>query len=114
VEKPPVSSAAPPSLAVPAEQAAEVAALARRRDEGLAELARRTTRPRGYVGKFEQPGPTLRKHRGDPMLPREAVAPGGLTFVGPRLSLAADAPEAEKGVVLDAKKVINTGTQIKP
>ena len=81
---------------VPAEQAAEVATLARRRDEGLAELARRTTRPRGYVGKFEQPGPTLRKHRGDPMLPREAVAPGGLTFVGPRLSLAADAPEAER------------------
>ncbi|MEI7914637.1 MAG: LpqN/LpqT family lipoprotein [Mycobacteriaceae bacterium] len=30
------------------------------------------------------------------------------------IQLNADAPEAEKGVVIDAMKVINTGTQIKP
>jgi hypothetical protein len=81
---------------VPADKAAEVATLARRQSELLTEVTRLGTKPRGYVGKFEQPGPTLRKHRGDPTQPREPVAPGGLSRIGAKLALPADAPEADR------------------
>ena len=81
---------------VPAGKAAEVAALSLRRIELQTELAKFTANPRGYVGRLEQPGPTLRKHRGDPTQPREPVAPGALSLIGAKLTLPADAPEADR------------------
>ena len=81
---------------VPAGKAAEVAALSRRRAELQTELAKFTANPRGYVGKLVQPGPTLRKHRGDPTQPREPVPPGALSLIGTKMILPADAPEAER------------------
>jgi hypothetical protein len=85
---------------VPADKAAWIDALAQRHTELLTEITRLMTKPRGYAGKFEQPGPTLRKHRGDPTQPREPVAPGALTRIGPKLSLPADAPESERRLAL--------------
>ena len=41
-----------------------------------------TTVPVVYAGTFTEPGPTFRFHRGDPMQPREAIAPGTLSEVG--------------------------------
>ncbi len=53
-----------------------------------------------YAGRFAAPEPTPRLHRGDPLQPREAVAPGALSAFGPKLSLAADAPERERRLAL--------------
>lgn len=52
-----------------------------------------------YAGKFEQPGPTHRLHRGEPEQPREQVAPGGIS-VFDRLELAIDAPEQRRRMAL--------------
>jgi hypothetical protein len=51
----------------------------------------------GYVGLFEQPEETHRLHRGDPMAPRETVAPGGLAALG-TLELAKDLAEQQRRV----------------
>jgi hypothetical protein len=56
--------------------------------------------PMVYSGRFEQPGPTYRLYRGNPMQPREAVRPGALTAFGPRLELKADSPEQERRLAL--------------
>jgi len=86
-----------PSLGeVPAAKAAEVAALSHRRTELQAALTKLTANTRAYVGRLEQPGPTLRKHRGDPTQPREPVPPGALSLIGTKLTLPADAPEAAR------------------
>jgi mono/diheme cytochrome c family protein len=53
-----------------------------------------------YAGRFTAPEPTRRLHRGDPTAPREPVAPGGLSEVGPPLLLPADAPEQARRVAL--------------
>ena len=86
-----------PSLGeVPPSKAPEVAALSRRRTELQAELTKFTGNSKGYVGRLVQPGPTLRKHRGDPTQPREPVPPGALSLIGTKMILPADAPEADR------------------
>jgi cytochrome c553 len=52
--------------------------------------------PKAYIGQFVQPGKTHRFFRGDPMAPREEIAPGSLTTFGSDWELAADAPEQER------------------
>lgn len=59
-----------------------------------------TAFPSVYAGKFEQPGPTYRLYRGDPMQKKEEVVPAGLVEFGGNLSLAADAPEQERRMAL--------------
>ncbi len=56
--------------------------------------------PQVYAGIFEQPGATHRHQRGDPMQPRETVAPGGLARIGKPLILSADAPEQQRRIAL--------------
>ncbi len=51
--------------------------------------------PAIYAGNFTQPGVTHRLHRGDPLQPREAVAPGTLAIFKP-LTLATNTPEQER------------------
>ena len=85
---------------VPTDQAAEVAQLSRQRSGLQQRIQELTAFPQGYVGKFEQPGSTLRLHRGDPMMPKEEVSPGTLEQFGPKLNLAADQPEAERRMAL--------------
>jgi len=85
---------------VPTDQAAEVAQLSRKRADLQQRIKVLTAFPQGYVGKFEQPGPTFRLHRGDPMMPKEEVTPGVLEQFGAKLTLAADQPEAERRLAL--------------
>ena len=49
-----------------------------------------------YIGTFRQPGSTHRFFRGDPLAPREPIAPGSLTQVGSGWELPADASERER------------------
>jgi hypothetical protein len=65
-----------------------------------------TSQRLAYTGTFVQPGPTLLHHRGDPMQPKGAVAPGALASVGPKLDLPPDAPEQQRRLVL-AKWVVD-------
>ncbi len=51
--------------------------------------------PKAYAGTFVQPGPQHRLHRGDPMQPRELVAPATLDLFAP-IALAVDAPEQQR------------------
>ena len=48
-----------------------------------------------YAGTFQQPGPTYRLYRGDPLSRREQVKPGGLTMFG-KPSLEFDTPEQHR------------------
>jgi hypothetical protein len=49
-----------------------------------------------YAGQFVTPPQTYRFYRGDPMQPREEVAPGSLTKFGPAWQLPTDALEADR------------------
>jgi hypothetical protein len=55
-----------------------------------------TALPKAYAGMFVTPGKTQRFFRGDPMQPREQIAPGSLTHFGAPWQLAADAPDADR------------------
>ena len=70
-----------------------------------------------YAGTFQQPGPTYRLFRGDPLSPREAVPPDALEVLG-TLAMAGDTPEqqrrikfadwlASKGNPLPARVIVN-------
>ena len=62
------------------------------------------TTPKVYAGIFQQPSePTRRLFRGDPLAPKEVVAPSAIEAFADRLpfpDLAADAPEQERRVAL--------------
>jgi hypothetical protein len=68
--------------------------------ENVAGLARKlaefTTLPRAYAGQFVKPGKTHRFFRGDPLQPREEIAPGSLAHFGAVWELPADAPEPDR------------------
>ena len=51
------------------------------------------------AGQFGKPEATLRFHRGDPMQPKEAIAPAGLSEFG-GFHLPMDAPERDRRVAL--------------
>jgi hypothetical protein len=56
--------------------------------------------PMVYAGRFVQPEqPTHRLYRGDPMSPKEVVAPDALSVLG-SLGLPVDAPEQERRLAL--------------
>jgi hypothetical protein len=93
-------TAIPTFTNVPAEELAEVAQLVSRRNKLESEIRGLTTFPMVYAGKFEQPGPTYRLYRGDPMQKKEEVAPSGLLEFGGNLSLPADAPEQDRRMAL--------------
>lgn len=59
-----------------------------------------TEMPRVYAGKFVKPRVTARLYRGDPMQPRERVAPSGIEAVGNNFALEQDATEADRRVAL--------------
>lgn len=58
-----------------------------------------------YAGQFEKPSDTFRFHRGDPMQPREKIAPGGLSEFG-GFRLPENAPEQERRTAL-AKWIVS-------
>lgn len=59
-----------------------------------------TSPPMAYVGKMEQPLPTHRLSRGDPMQPKEPIAPGGIVSVGEALLMPMETPEQERRIQL--------------
>ncbi len=85
---------------VTGDNAAEVKKHSERRAVLQRELKELTSFPLAYLGKFEQPGPTFRLQRGDPMTPKEEIAPGGLSQFGAKLDLAKDTPESERRMAL--------------
>lgn len=86
-----------PTLAnMPQDQSLPVSQAVKRRSELEREIQQLTTLPQVYAGKFEEPPATRRLYRGDPLQPREEIAPGSLTQVGHRLDLPGDTPEAER------------------
>src|SRR5690606_26418639 len=77
--------------------------LLKRKEALERELKELTTTPRAYAGMFEEPQPTRRFHRGDPMQPRETVDPGFLSFPAFRTSqseLPPKLPEAGRRLAL--------------
>jgi mono/diheme cytochrome c family protein len=94
-------SSVPTLNALPAESAPQVASLSAKRTALLNQIAELSKTQMVYAGTFTQPGPTHRLHRGDPMEPRETVAPGALAAIGPRsLQLPPDTPEQERRIAL--------------
>jgi hypothetical protein len=85
---------------VTGENAAEVKKHSERRAALQRELKALTSFPLAYLGKFEQPGATFRLHRGDPMTPKEEIAPGALSQFGAKLDLPKDTPESERRMAL--------------
>ena len=53
-----------------------------------------------YAGTFVQPPATHRLLRGDPMQPRESIAPASIAALGPGFTLAENSPEAERRLAL--------------
>ncbi|GDY23164.1 hypothetical protein LBMAG56_45110 [Verrucomicrobiota bacterium] len=89
------------SVGISTNQSSSLTALLARRaalETQLAAVAPAT--PMVYAGRFTKPGDTRRMHRGDPMQPREIIAPGGLARFGAPLQLAADTPEPERRLAL--------------
>jgi hypothetical protein len=91
----------PVGMAVPAAQLEEVEVLRVRAAELAGQMEVLRAAPMAYAGKFEQPLPTRRLHRGDHLTPREVVAPDALSVFVERLGslgLDVDAPEQERRV----------------
>jgi hypothetical protein len=82
------------------ENAAEVRKHSEQRAALQRQLKELTSFPMAYLGKFEQPGPTFRLQRGDPMTPKEEIAPGALSQLGTKLDLAQDTLEPERRMAL--------------
>ena len=84
--------------ATPAEWA-DAAGVQARRDELANRLSTLRVNPKVYAGRFGPPAKTHRLHRGDPMAPKEEVAPGGLAALE-GFRLAADAPDPARRLAL--------------
>jgi mono/diheme cytochrome c family protein len=69
-------------------------------EENIAGLTQKldslTALPKAYAGQFVKPVKTHRYFRGDPMAPREEIAPGSLTNFGSTWELPLDAPEPDR------------------
>ena len=87
--------AAPASLT--AEERVRFNALLKERNEHLEQVARLANAPAVYAGTFAKPEPIFRLHRGDPMQPRDEIAPGALSTLPIKFNLAdASSPSARR------------------
>ncbi|MDP7273884.1 MAG: PSD1 and planctomycete cytochrome C domain-containing protein [Planctomycetaceae bacterium] len=68
-------------------------------EKATRQLAQVTSGPVAYVGRFEQPGPTHRLYRGDPLAPRELVGPGAVAALAPP-PMATNEPEQQRRLKL--------------
>jgi len=85
--------------AVVPEQRAQIRELSTRRKQLEKRMRELSVVPAVYAGRFEEPKPTFRFYRGDPMQPREEVRPGALTRItAPQPSSPAN--ERERRVAL--------------
>ncbi|MBX3731174.1 MAG: PSD1 domain-containing protein [Verrucomicrobiae bacterium] len=81
------------------EAAAQRSRLLSEQEACLREQRSLRERPTTYSGTFQTPRTIRRLHRGDPLEPREAVAPGTLELFRP-LQLAEEAPEQARRLAL--------------
>ncbi len=90
-------------LAFTARLSADDAAEARRLTSALAETRNRvaalSNTQNAWIGTFSQPDKTHRLYRGEPMQPREVVAPDVLSVIG-SVGMAVDEPEQQRRVQL--------------
>ncbi|GAB4150294.1 MAG: hypothetical protein Tsb009_25050 [Planctomycetaceae bacterium] len=63
-------------------------------------LSEQTQPVLAYAGTFQQPGPTHRLFRGDPLAKREQVSPGAVTALGRPIKLAKNSPEQARRMAL--------------
>jgi hypothetical protein len=63
---------------------AQIRELSTRRKQLEKRVRELSVLPAVYAGRFEEPKPTFRFYRGDPMQPREEVLPGALTRIAAR------------------------------
>jgi len=98
----PGAAEAPAAADLPAEAAARLEGLKKRRAELAAELDRLGDTIAVYAGTFSQPGPTHLLRRGDPMQPGDEVAPSAIAAVKPGWGWdgSPGAPEAERRLAL--------------
>jgi Protein of unknown function (DUF1553) len=82
------------------DQEVRAAKLEVERHEIESKISALTATPRAYAGRFEQPMPTHRFHRGDPMQLREEIAPAALAKFGSKVAITIDAPEQQRRVAL--------------
>ena len=95
----PYGGAAAPAQAVAAlspNERAEAESLSAQVAETEKKIKQLKAVPKAYIGEFVQPGKTHRFFRGDPMAPREEIAPGNLTQFGDSWQLPGDAPEQDR------------------
>ncbi len=59
-------------------------------------LRQLTALPQVYAGRFVAPEPTHRFHRGDPLQPKEPIAPASLASFGSLWQMPLDAPDASR------------------
>jgi hypothetical protein len=89
----------PVGSSIPEAELARVDTLRSKQAQLTEQLATLTAAPLAYAGKFEQPQPTHRLHRGDFLEPREIVSPDGLSVFRASLgslNLPPDASEQER------------------
>jgi hypothetical protein len=77
-------------------EAAEASELSKTVADSEKRLAAMEKLPLVYGGRFVAPNRVHRLFRGDPMAPREEIAPGSLTRFGAAWELPADAPEKDR------------------
>lgn len=80
---------------LPADQALIGRTLLSSLEKVRTDLKHATMRTNAYAGNYQQPGPTHRLYRGEPMAKREQVAPNA-PAIFTDLQLAEDSPEAER------------------
>jgi len=78
-----------------------------------ARLAAIETLPVAYAGQFVTPETTHRFFRGDPMQPREEIAPGSLSRIGPVVERPAAATEQARRLAL-AEWIVAPGNPLTP
>jgi hypothetical protein len=98
---PPGGSPAPlPGAGLKPEERAEAAELTREQQQ-LEELLRQAATPRPvYAGNFTAPETVHLLARGDPLVKRQVVTPGGLSRFGPALELPPETEEARRRLAL--------------
>ncbi|NBV23828.1 MAG: DUF1553 domain-containing protein [Proteobacteria bacterium] len=104
-DRQPSSTKAPTGITYSAEglppaEAAKLTELLAAKKKFEEEIAATTTFPMIYAGRFVKPADTFRMHRGDPMQPREKIAPGALAEFGTKLTLAEEAPDVDRRLAL--------------
>lgn len=85
---------------VPTDQFAAVRSLSDQRGQLSTRIAELNTKQQVYAGRFEEPPETHRLYRGDPMAPREVIAPGTLTQIGPLRTTPKDLTEPQRRLAL--------------